>query len=538
MNGRCSWIAAVLLLVAAVPARAADPVEARLSAKEEKLEQLYAEYWRTDYRIALGETKLSTLPLKKRIRALVSDPVFFRQLQAAKFPDPVLARRRQLFLREAIYTNIFADPQLAALVEGIERDEDAIRYRVGSKRMTRAELNNTLAHSPDRELRRQCWEARSQITALTGRRIQRAMRMRIALARRHAGRPFPEFMLEYKGIGSQKALLDSFEQIRAETEKPYRELLERVRTELKVEQVEPWDLDYFFSTLTGDFEQKLFVPQQTWPQIKQVAASLGYDFDRLPVDVKIADITFGGGTYPILYGKEVKILVNKYTGLRFTDTLLHEAGHGLHYSFIGAPAAPGSGAVGPSNEPSFILRGTYAEPFDEGLGQVMALMLYRSEVSTRYFGLSPEQARLVEERYRLKDLLDLRDTIADSVFEFEAYANPDQDLDALYNRIYSRYLGVDLHGTRTWAFDPFYSTGPIYLQSYVLAEMVGWQVHHALDQKFGRNWDARTGAYLREKFFSRGGLLTLDQIMQEGAGEPLNPKYMIESLRPPEQEKK
>jgi hypothetical protein len=235
--------------------------------------------------------------------------------------------------------------------------------------------------------------------------------------------------------------------------------------------------------------------------------------------MKIADITFGGGTYPILYGKEVKILVNKYTGLRFTDTLLHEAGHGLHYSF--------------SNEPSFILRAGYAEPFDEGLGQVMALMLYRTEVATRTFGLSAEQARLVEERYRLKNLLDLRETIADSVFEFEAYANPDQDLAALYNRIYSGYIGVEMHGTRPWAFDPFYSTGPIYLQSYVLAEMVGWQVHHALDQKFGREWDAQTGAYLREKFFSRGGLLTLDQIMQEGTGEPLNPRYMIDSLKPP-----
>ena len=516
MNAR---LAIALLLLLPVMAHAADSVEARLSAKEEKLEQLYAQYWRTDYRIALGEKNLSILPLKQRIRALVSDPAFFRQLQAAKFSDPVLARRRELFLREAVYTNIFADPQLAALVEGMERDEDALRYRVGSQRMTRAQLNNTLAHSPDRELRRQCWEARSQITAVTGRRIQRAMKMRIALARRYARRPFPEFMLEYKGIGGRKALLDSFEQIRLQTEAPYRGLLGRIRRELRVEKVEPWDLDYFFSTLTGGFEQKLFVPEATWPQIKQVAASLGYDFDRLPVEVKIADITFGGGTYPILYGKEVKILVNKYTGLRFTDTLLHESGHGLHYSF--------------SNEPSFILRGTYAEPFDEGLGQVMALMLYRTEVATRYFGLSPEQARLVQERYRLKSLLDLRETIADSVFEFEAYANPDQDLDALYNRIYSRHIGVDMHGARTWAFDPFYSTGPIYLQSYVLAEMVGWQVHHALDQKFGRNWDTRTGAYLREKFFSRGGLLTLDQIMQQGTGEPLNPKYMIGSLKPP-----
>jgi len=121
---RAHYRIAAFLLLAAVTARAADSVEARLNAKEKELEQLYAEYWRTDYRIALGEKNLSILPVKKRIRAVVSDRIFFRRLQGAHFSNPVLARRRELFLREAIYTNIFADPQLAALVEGIERDED------------------------------------------------------------------------------------------------------------------------------------------------------------------------------------------------------------------------------------------------------------------------------------------------------------------------------------------------------------------------------------------------------------------------------
>jgi hypothetical protein len=65
--------------------------------------------------------------------------------------------------------------------------------------------------------------------------------------------------------------------------------------------------------------------------------------------------------------------------------------------------------------------------------------------TTRLFGLTPEQARLVADGHRLHELYDLRNTMADSLFEFEAYADPDQDLAALYNRIHSKYLGVD-HG--------------------------------------------------------------------------------------------
>jgi Zn-dependent M32 family carboxypeptidase len=86
---------------------------------------------------------------------------------------------------------------------------------------------------------------------------------------------------------------------------------------------------------------------------------------------------------------------------------------------------------------------------------------------------------------------------------------------------------------RNWAYNPFYSSGPIYLQSYVVAEMVGRQTHHALDERFGPTWDARTGAFLKEKFFSRGALYSVDEIMEQGTGEALTPKYLIEALQSP-----
>jgi Zn-dependent M32 family carboxypeptidase len=69
------------------------------------------------------------------------------------------------------------------------------------------------------------------------------------------------------------------------------------------------------------------------------------------------------------------------------------------------------------------------------------------------------------------------------------------------------------------------------LQSYVLAEMVGRQVHHALSKKFGETWGPDAGNWLREKFFVRGGRLTLDEIMEQGTEEPLTDKYLIDALR-------
>ncbi len=519
-------IVAALLLIAFPAGVAAPPasLQAQWTEKERALEQLYAQYWRTEYQIARGDSKLSSLQIQKQIREAEIEPEFLTRLKAAKFRDSLLRRRQQLFLEEAAVTKISSDAALAKLVEEITRQEGDMRYDAGSNPMTRSELNNLLGHEPNRERRRQAWLAQQQLTAKTGEGIRRAMKMRCALAAQHSSRSFVDLMLSHKGIRSRQQLLAWFEEIQRETEPEYQRLLARIKTDLQVETVEPWDLDYYFSTLTGRIEEKKFVPERAWEQVKRVAATLGYDFDKLPVDTTITEITFGGGTYPIGYRKEVKILVNKYRGLRFVDTLFHESGHALHYSYDFEPQSTGS------SQPSFILQANFAEPFDEGLGQVMALMIYRPQFAAAVFGLTPAEITAINESYRLKSLYDLRGTIADSMFEFAAYENPDQDFAVLYDRVASKYLGVPMHGGGAWAFDPFFASGPIYLQSYVLAEMVGRQVHNSLTHRFGEQWGVDTGNFLKEKFFARGGRLTLDEIMEQGTGEPLTDKYLIRAL--------
>jgi len=322
-------------------------------------------------------------------------------------------------------------------------------------------------------------------------------------------------MLRRKGLETER-VFEWFENIRSQTEPEYHRLLERVRDHLKVDQVEPWDLEFYFSTLTNDFEQSRFVQDQGWMKARQLAAKFGYRLEKLPVEMQLADLSFAGAAYPILYSKDVRILANRYSGIFFFDRLFHATGHALHYSMM--------------NEPSFLLRANYAEPFDEGLAQIMALMLYRPEIGTELFGLTPEQARLVAEPHRLREMFDLRNTMADSLFEFEAYADPDQDLVRLYNRIHSRYLGVKMHDTAVWAFNPLYGSDPIYLQSYVVGEMVARQILHNLDQRFETEWGKQAGNYLQKKFYSRGAEQTLDELMQSGTGESLSARYLIEHL--------
>jgi len=115
----------------------------------------------------------------------------------------------------------------------------------------------------------------------------------------------------------------------------------------------------------------------------------------------------------------------------------------------------------------------HAEPFDEGLAQLIALMLYRPEVDR----------------------------------EFEAYADPDQDLAALYNRIHSEYLGADMHDVPVWALNQMYGSDPIYLESYIVGEMVASQILDTLEQRFGNCCSKRAGNFLKANFYSQGAEL-------------------------------
>lgn len=108
-----------LVLLSATVAEKPAVVAAQLDGREKQLENLYADYWRTEYKIARGEHNLSSRPIQEEIRTVVFDDTFLRNLDRASFADTLLKVRRKLFLNEAVYTKITNDPALTAVVEQI-----------------------------------------------------------------------------------------------------------------------------------------------------------------------------------------------------------------------------------------------------------------------------------------------------------------------------------------------------------------------------------------------------------------------------------
>ncbi len=100
----------------------AKSVEATLDSKEQELERLYASYWQIQYQLEQDATSVSDKDVNRKIRDVISDPEFLHTLKVAHLEDPVLQRRRQLFLEVAADSQISTDTDLVTLVESIRRE--------------------------------------------------------------------------------------------------------------------------------------------------------------------------------------------------------------------------------------------------------------------------------------------------------------------------------------------------------------------------------------------------------------------------------
>src|SRR3954462_11781740 len=126
-----SWVVAMVLLCCTYCFCDSRSVAKQLDLKEQQLEQLWAKYWRTQYAIDSGEQKdASVQPVRAKINAVLLDETFLKTLRSAHFSDPVLQRRRELFIADADDARINGDPELVKLVESITKDESEMRYDV------------------------------------------------------------------------------------------------------------------------------------------------------------------------------------------------------------------------------------------------------------------------------------------------------------------------------------------------------------------------------------------------------------------------
>ncbi len=120
------------------------------------------------------------------------------------------------------------------------------------------------------------------------------------------------------------------------------------------------------------------------------------------------------------------------------------------------------------------------------------------------------------------------------MFEIELYKNPDANACTIWNNLYKKYLFIEgINKSKRIAYSHYISY-PIYMQNYLLAEIISWQVHQDLFTKFGPNYSSNTaiGEYLRKNYWKDGENIRWNEKLRQTTGKYLDiDGYLNEILK-------
>jgi peptidyl-dipeptidase A len=257
---------------------------------------------------------------------------------------------------------------------------------------------------------------------------------------------------------------------------------------------------------------------RTW----RTFGSLGFDLDNLPVTMDL-EPRAGKSQQALCVAVDppgdVRILANSREGLLSAELLLHEMGHAVHAAHI--------------RQAGHLLRDWPSGSFGEGIGEYFGQLVYTKEWLVSIAGAPEGAAGAYLQWRRDRRLFDIRWYLAALDFEERAYRDPDADLCALYWRMLHQYLLVPPHPeVEVWAQIPHFINLPVYLQNYLLADLMAAQLRSHFRKRFGRLlFEPRIAPLLIRTCFESGAARPGRELLKRLTGSELDPEPLAVEFR-------
>jgi len=250
--------------------------------------------------------------------------------------------------------------------------------------------------------------------------------------------------------------------------------------------------------------------------MKEIIDGIGLNYDNLPFRTVENEMPPGIGGQGIAVQIPNDFRIALQPGMDFS-TWMHELGHGLHGMFctIESPILKGY-------EWSF---GSGNGGYSEGMAETSARFTRIPEIAKKYSDQTDEEiSKKIEavDKYRPAYL---RYWLMIFMYEVEFYKDLDQDPIELKKKLMQEYrLLDDLPDQTGPVVDMVYVSYPLYLQNYVIADIISWQVHSTLKEKFGESYfnNPETGQFLIDNFYSDGSMQNWQERLEKVTGSKLD----------------
>lgn len=485
--------------------------------------------------------------LEMDLNKVLSDRELFKRLQnledSGRVTDPLKKRHVRVLYLAFLANQVDTDKldEITRLQTEIQQKYDTYRAVADGREVTDNEVESILSHSRDSQELKAVWMAHKAIGPAVAADIIRLVKMRNAVAVELGFTDYHEMSLKLSEQEPEdiENIFDELDALTAPAFVRLKREIDRVlsaRYAIRPEDMMPWHYqNRYFQEAPNIYEVNLdayYADQDLIRITGSYYASLGLPIDDI---LSRSDLFEKPGKYQHAYcininreTRDIRVVGNVVPDKKWMDTMLHEYGHALYEKHLAAE-----------------LPWHLKSPAHIFVTEAVAMM----------FGRFSSNANWMKDMLGISDhdMTKLADSTATSAvarqlvfsrwsqvmyrFEKSLYADPDQDLNALWWDLAEKYQGLKRPEGRNepdWATKIHIATSPCYYHNYLLGELLASQLYFTICEKvvhgaagnnpgfFGRT---EVGEYLIRAVFSAGARYAWNDMIERATGERLTAKY-------------
>ncbi|MCB2195614.1 MAG: hypothetical protein KQH79_07125 [Bacteroidetes bacterium] len=296
----------------------------------------------------------------------------------------------------------------------------------------------------------------------------------------------------------------------------YRSLVDKTKEEKNLEKFDQRNAYRLYAQFYRNTESRNVKEEEMIPLVKESLANIGINYSELPAKLVEKELPPGVGGQGLMINIPNDFRAAMTLGVEIS-TWMHEMGHGLHglFNSIDEPILEGYEWI-PGNANT---------TFAEGMAETSAWITRNPEWQKKYTNLTKEEIAKKRELVHESVPAYIRFSLYNFMIETELYLNPEKSYEEIQTYLAKKYLLIETEEIRTRGLNNIiYVSYPLYLQNYLLADMIASQVHTALNEKFGENYvfNKEVGPYLIKNFYSAGEYYNWNERLIQGTGKPLD----------------